>query len=503
MHQLLLITLLIVGPLTLLPSSNGTTQVGRIQRQTTTRLHQELQKVTPAENLVEVRDSLAKQEAEAAVQLLRRGRASSVWPLLRHSSDPSLRSYLIHGLARMDAEPAVIIRRLETEKDASARRALILSLGEFTDEHLSPSLRRPLILKLLRWYRDDPDAGIHAAIDWLLRHGKQGEAPRKSDWQQTDRLEVIDRELAGRPAGRRNWYVTKQGHTMIIIRGPLRLEMGSPEYEPGRTEDEKQHQVRIPRSLSIANKEVTVAQFQRFLQANPALERRCQDPAKDPTRGSRVMQTFSPEDECPQISMTWYEAAQYCNWLSKQEGIPESEWCYPTDLNQIKDGMELPKDYLRRTGYRMLTEAEWEFACRAGSATSRFYGYAEDLLGEYAWYSKNPPKSKSDPADPNDPKRTWPVGQLKPNDLGLFDIYGNVWEWVQDRWQEYPSDSGLSDDVEDTVLKVLDAQARTRRGGSFSYDAVVMRSAHRGAPNAYFPTQRRDNVGFRVARTYR
>jgi formylglycine-generating enzyme required for sulfatase activity len=125
------------------------------------------------------------------------------------------------------------------------------------------------------------------------------------------------------------------------------------------------------------------------------------------------------------------------------------------------------------------------------------------LLTEYAWYSKNPPKRKGDPVDQNDPQRTWPVGQLMPNDFGLFDVYGNVWEWGQDRWREYPSTFTLRDDVEDSLLKVMDAEARTRRGGSFSYEAAVMRSSHRGAPNAYFPMQRRDNVGFRVARTYR
>jgi formylglycine-generating enzyme required for sulfatase activity len=506
MQKLIVIAVLTVG---LLALSHGETsikkaaQVGEIEIQTAIRLKPQLQTVAAAENQSAARDSVARHQAETAVTLLRRGQANIVWPLLRHSSDPSLRTFLIHGLGRMRAGPAVIIRRLDAERDVSARRALILSLGEFTGEQLSASQRLSLISKLLRWYRDDPDAGIHAAIDWLLRYGKQGETPRKLDWQQTDKLDVIDRELAGRPVGRRNWYVTKQGHTMIIIRGPVEFVMGAPEYEPGRTPDETQHRVRIPRSLSIANKEVTVAQFQRFLQANPTLEQRYQDPTKNPTRGSRVMQTFSPDDECPQIAMTWYEAAQYCNWLSKEEGIPESEWCYPTDLNQIRDGMELPRDYLRRTGYRMLTEAEWELASRADATTSRFYGYSEELLREYAWYSRNPPKSKSDPPDPNDPQRTWPVGQLKPNDFGLFDIYGNVWEWVQDRWQKYRSDNAVRGDMEDPVLKVVDAQARTRRGGSFSYEAAVMRSAHRGSPNAYFPMQRRDNVGFRVARTYR
>lgn len=505
MRQLLVSTLLTVGLLPIIQnaaSTKNTTKVDGIDRPMTARLKQELRKVPPAENQLAARDSLAKQQAEAAVNLLRLGQASSVWPLLRHSPDPSRRSYLIHSFGRMSADPVVIIRRLEVEKDVSARRALILSLGEFTDEQLTAVQRQSLTAKMLRWYRDDPDPGIHAAIDWLLRHGRQGKVARRLDWRGADGLAKIDRDLTGRPAGRRNWYVTSEGQTMVLIRGPVEFRMGSPEYEPGRTPDETPHRVRIPRSFAVASKEVTIDQFRRFLEANPEIKRH-HTYNEDPTRMARILERISPEGDGPQIALTWYEAAQYCNWLSKQEGLPESEWVYPTDLNEIKDGMELPGNYLHRTGYRMLTEAEWEFACRAGAATSRFYGDSQELLGEYAWYSKNPPQTKNDPADPNDPQRTWPVGQLKPNDLGLFDVYGNVWEWGHDRRQEYPSDLAVHEDVEDTVVKVMDAQPRTRRGGSFSYEAAVMRSAHRGAPNAYLPQQRRDNVGFRVARTYR
>jgi formylglycine-generating enzyme required for sulfatase activity len=261
--------------------------------------------------------------------------------------------------------------------------------------------------------------------------------------------------------------------------------------------------VRIPRSFAIASKEITVAQFQRFLAANPKLELRYPDAVKDPHRGSPVMRSHSPEDDCPQIAVTWYEAAQYCNWLSRHEGIPQSEWVYPVDLNEIKSGMTLPANYLHRTGYRLLTEAEWEYAARAGATTSRFYGDAEELLDQYAVYAKNPPKKKGDPNDPNDPQRTARVGSLKPNDFGIFDIYGNVWEWIHDRRVEYPASVQLRLDVEDKVLVVDDRQWRMRRGGSFTYDASVMRSAHRGRPDGYLPNERRDSVGFRIGRTYR
>jgi formylglycine-generating enzyme required for sulfatase activity len=333
-------------------------------------------------------------------------------------------------------------------------------------------------------------------VDWLLRHGRQGLADRKLDWHQGDALRAIDRDLAGQPPKDRNWFVTRQGHTLAVVQGPVEFTMGSPRYEPGRNRsgDEAPHRVRIPRSFAIATKEVTVGQFQRFLDANPEIKKRAQsDGQKDPTREGRIMKRLALDDDCPQILMTWFEAAQYCNWLSQQEGIPEEQWCYPA-LDQIKEGMELPRGHLRRTGYRLPTEAEWEYACRAGATTSRFYGSSEELLREYAWYTGTTFN-----------ERPWPVGQLEPNDLGLFDVYGNVWEWGHDQWKQYPSEPGerVREDSEDATSSVSREQKRPRRGGSYTYEAEFLRSAHRGTKDGYIPDERRDSVGFRVARTVR
>lgn len=442
------------------------------------------------------RDALAKRQAAAAIALLRAGQAEEVWVLLQHSSDPSLRSYLVRDMGRSGVRPEVLVSRLEVETDVSVRRALILSLGAFAEDALPPATRSALVARLLRLYRDDPDAGVHSAVDWLLRHGRAGMLERALDWNQGEALRTIDRQLAGAlPAGR-NWFVTREGQTLALLHGPVEFLMGSPPYEPGRDKspEEALHRVRIPRSFSIATKEVTVAQFQRFLDSNPEIKKAAQAAGtKDPSRGSRVLSRSSPDDDAPQVVMTWFEAAQYCNWLSRQDGIPQDEWCYPP-LDQIKEGMKLPSGCLERTGYRLPTEAEWEFACRAGATTSRFYGSAEELLREYAWYTAT-----------TFDERSWPVGQLKPNDFGLFDMFGNVWEWGHDRWKPYPTDADATvrEDVEDTPPTVSRDYSRPRRGGSFTYGASYLRCAQRGASGGYIPDERRDSVGFRIARTIR
>jgi formylglycine-generating enzyme required for sulfatase activity len=306
---------------------------------------------------------------------------------------------------------------------------------------------------------------------------------------------------AQRPTTTRSLFDSREGHTMVVVQGPVSVLMGSPANEPGRqpavdAAAEPQHMVTIPHSFAIGSTEVTVGQFRRFLEANPDAKRDYQF-ENAPGRMEQVLARFSPDDDGPAIAMTWYEAAMYCNWLSAREGLASSEWVYPAGA--LRDGFELPANYLHRRGYRLPTEPEWEFAARAGSSTSRFFGNSDAPLGEYAWFSRHPPRTKDDPVDPADPQRTAHVGLLKPNPLGLFDIYGNVWEWTQDRVQRFQTPD-VDADREDTVLRVSDRDPRTRRGGAFPYGAAFARSAARGSVNS-LPTNRRDNVGFRVART--
>ena len=342
--------------------------------------------------------------------------------------------------------------------ETSERRALILALGTYGTAGLSPGEREPLVGQLLDLYRHDPDAGIHGAAEWTLRQ-----------WDQGEKLKTTEAGLPGfKDRGNRRWYVNGQGQTFVLVEGPVEFRMGSPPTEPDRDAGETPHRRVIPRPFAIAAKEVTVEQYQRFVKEHSQFD-----------LAQNYLDKYSPAADGPMIAVSWFGAAAYCNWLSRQEGLPKDQWCYLLNAQgQYDEGMTIPADALQRTGYRLPTEAEWEYACRAGVATSRHYGLSINLLEAYARYQAN---SKD---------HAWRCGSLFPNDLGLFDMLGNVYEWCQERHTNYQP--GKVESSSDDIPRLL-------RGGSFDYRPAVVRSADR---NRIAPTVRGINFGFRPARTY-
>lgn len=428
-------------------------------------------------------DREARQKAGAVISRFRHGNSNELWTNLRRSANPALRAFLIHALAKGGIPVQAVTSRLLKTTDPGERAALILALGEYGRQSFGGTLRNLITARLVVLYRNDPDPEVHSAIDWLLRFSTEGPTAQRMSWGQRTALERIDNELAGKSAGMSGWAVDSLGQTMVVVRAPATFQMGSDANEPRRSRDEIRHTVHIPRVFAISSKEVSVAQFQRYLE-DSGLRSGWRDAVRQ--RFPLHPDSFWAEPEKPQFAVTWYDAARYCNWLSQKSGIPHEQWVYP---DEIGPGMRLPSDYLHRTGYRLPTEAEWELAARAGTSEAHFFGDGVALLERYTWFKAN---SKS---------HGWPVGILKPNQLGLFDVYGNAWEWLQDRRMDYPSDPDkIMTDTEDTAWVVTNDVPRTRRGGSWSYDKETTRSAHRGS-NTYFPDQRRDSVGFRVART--
>jgi formylglycine-generating enzyme required for sulfatase activity len=290
--------------------------------------------------------------------------------------------------------------------------------------------------------------------------------------------------------GQRRWYVNGQGQTYAVIEGPVEFRMGSPPAEPERIpENEPPRRMRIPRRFAIAAKEVTIAQFQRFLKSGGV-------PSDRDQLSPSTMNKFSPDPDGPWVGPDWYKVAQYCNWLSEQEGLPKDQWCYvPAEVGGYADGMTVPADVLERTGYRLPTEAEWEYACRSGTITSRYYGNSTELLGFYARYQSN---SRG---------RAWGGGGLLPNDLGLFDMLGNASEWVHNRLAvttdpdaRWPGSREIFQDRINTNEVVSGKAFRLQRGAGYGAQSTVIRSAFRtyGAPFRH-----NAGDGFRIAKTCR
>jgi serine/threonine protein kinase/formylglycine-generating enzyme required for sulfatase activity len=430
-----------------------------------------LLKIVELNDADEGKEKLAKRQANAAVALLRMNRPETVWPLLKHSPDPRVRSYLIHRLSPLGVDVRAIVKRLDEEPDVTIRRALILSLADFK-EKIPVEDHNGLLRKLQETYRTASDPGLHAASEWLLREWKQ-EAWLKQvneEWaqdreQRNQRLERIAKGLTKESEkSLPQWYVNGQGQTMVVIPGPVEFVMGSPTTEADHRDDEVQHKKRIPRTFAVSAKPVTMEQYRQL------------------DKTYQLEPIYSRMADLPFVGASWYHGATYCNWLSWTEGIAPDQWCY-----EFKPVTKLRANYLSLAGYRLPTEAEMEFAMRAGAMTSRHFGETEELLPKYAWYSKN------------SQERTWPVGSLKPNDLGFFDMHGNVYTWCQECYKPYPARKGeeVDEDSEDD-LTVVDKDRRVVRGGTFMFQASYLRSATR---NLNLPRNRLSGFGFRVART--
>ena len=147
----------------------------------------------------------------------------------------------------------------------------------------------------------------------------------------------------------------------------------------------------------------------------------------------------------------------------------------------------------------MPSEPEWECACRAGARTSRSHGESEELLGKYAWYTKN---SQDRGMLPGPAAQVGVAGgRLKPNDFGLFDMLGNALEWCQGSKAAYaPGPGGTAAEGLEDKGDITDKLGRVLRGGSFYYPPMNVRSANR---TGFGPTYRDYDVGFRPARTFR
>ena len=235
--------------------------------------------------------------------------------------------------------------------------------------------------------------------------------------------------------------------------------MGSPIGEKGRSSDEMQHHVTLSKGFYLGKYEVTQEQWESVMNTRPWLDK-TRSQLDDIIFGG--MSVISSPDY-PVVYVSWQDVQGFINRLNQQTGS------------------EL---------YRLPTEAEWEYAARAGTKTRWSFGENEILLGDFAWFEDNTWNIGS--------KHAQPVGLKKPNQWGLYDMYGNVWEWCQDKYGYY--DQGKEVDPQGATA----GQHYVMRGGSFSYSAQYTSSAHRGSEQQLlsygFRSSYHGGLGFRLLR---
>ncbi len=260
----------------------------------------------------------------------------------------------------------------------------------------------------------------------------------------------------------------------MVVLPAGKFTMGSPEEERGRDDDEgPQHRVTILKPFAVGKYEVTLGQYAEFIRETKHKAGNCDVPIgkswNDPG--------FEQSNDHPVVCVSWDDASTYAYWLS------------------MKTGHE----------YRLLTEAEWEYAARAGTTTA--YHFGRMLLGNQANYDNN--------------EGTVAVGSFPANAFGLHDMHGNVWEWVEDCWHDDYTDAptngsawlskcrkGNEDDCKaysensDWFRQCKEwfvgKELRVLRSGSWHEESEVLRSALRDGNNA---ASRYNNNRFRVART--
>ena len=215
----------------------------------------------------------------------------------------------------------------------------------------------------------------------------------------------------------------------------------------GSKDERPRHKVTLTRVFYLSKTEVTQKQYHAVMGTNSS--------------------KFTGDDQHPVESVSWFDAIKFANALSQKEGLPA---CYD-DKGNVIGGSAV---YACK-GYRLPTEAEWEYAARAGTEGAR-YGKLDDI----AWYGKN------------SGNKTHPVGKKKPNTFGLFDMLGNVYEWCHDWYGDYPTGSQTNPDGPRA------GSGRVFRGGSWFDDAGRVRAADR-----YFvdPSRAYGSRGFRLARS--
>jgi formylglycine-generating enzyme required for sulfatase activity len=367
--------------------------------------------------------------------------------------DPAERTIFIDEFPAWHGDVASLATHDYSRLDAALRSGLCLGIGSIPLGQVTEAERKAWKPVLTRWYETESDGVTHSAAGWSLRQ-----------WG----IEAPALPATSEPSEGRQWLVNSLGMTLFKIKpGVFERKVNTPEA--------KVQTVQLTRALFLSDREITVGQFQQFIgdASYPGRERSDKRPA--------AAATISSTPDHPVQWVNWYDAVLFCNWLSRKEGYTA---CYERtgQKEKVKLGnAEYEHDVWRMvadgTGYRLPTESEWEYACRAGTTTEFASGIDEEILRKYAVIQAGGPAH---------------VGSKLPNGWGLFDMHGNVWEWCWDGYGRYDAKSLAVDPTGAQGVRV-----RVIRGGSWSDAADFARASYR---HGDVPVLQGSFLGFRVAR---
>lgn len=383
------------------------------------------------EEWFEVRLERVRRQARAAIAILRLSKnkehRQKAYDFLTVDDDPENLAQFIHAIPGRVENPTVLFECYEEllqktleppnpdpvtrQQDYLRLYAFVLGLGDFSTSQLPPGKIDEWAKKLHSQYANHPSRAVHSALGWTLRQ-----------WGKHDLVKQVDQtEIPLDPSLEREWYIAKATPSISPFNpgsdyvawtaGDIYLTMLVFKAD---TQFSKLQTKQLSGAFAISDRETTWGQFRPF---NPGKRFRNQF-TKTP---------LNKEDE-PVFGPTWLESIKYLNWLSVSSGLPITETSY-LDIRYPTKGFELPFLYETKNrpikrgkrGFRLPSKIEWIFAARSGVETDYPFGSDASLSDQYAWSRGNSETSSHHS-----------VCKLRPNLGGLFDVNGNLAEWVQD-----------------------------------------------------------------------
>ncbi|QDU97648.1 bifunctional serine/threonine-protein kinase/formylglycine-generating enzyme family protein [Lignipirellula cremea] len=374
-------------------------------------------------------------KAKMAIVALHLGESTNASEIHRIEgrNDPTQQTVFVHDVfPTWHGDLLHLADELQDIEDGPLRSGIALSIGNIFGRQLVGTAKDRWAQILSTWYQEASDSGTHSAAGWALKKVSRQPSLTPDTSDPTDR----------------DWKITPHGFTMV------RIPAGQIEI---RHEDNRQKKlIKLTSDFWLSDVEVSVGLFQEFMDDKTYTELK-------PGRWAVYSKT-NATPKCPAQEMSWEDAVLFCNWLtSKEQGRTP---CYKIEViegTNAESRMTLKCQLLPEgTGYRLPTDAEWEYACRAETTTRFCFGSDGSKLSHYSQV---------------DSLGTAYVGSRMCNRWGLFDMHGNVAEWVCDR------------DKDSDLRPVI-------RGGSFFGAASGCQSSKR---ELSYPSYRSHEVGFRVA----